>query len=166
MSFFDKAKAAATDFAAKADQALGQAGLGGPGSSGDADRALRDLGVLTWQETNGQAVDPADRERTLATLRRLAEEGRLGALTLSSAYGAPGAVPPPPGAAAAGASGGSWGGSAPAAPPPPGAPAAPPPPGAAAAPPPPAPAAEPAPPPPTSGGGDAPPPPPPSWAGA
>jgi hypothetical protein len=153
MSFFDKAKAAATDLAAKADQALGQAGLGGPGGGGDADRALRDLGVLSWQELNGRPVDPADRERVVETLRRLEQEGRLGALTLTSAYGAPGAPPPPPGAAAAAASGGSWGTAAP--PPPPG--AAPPPPGAP-------PVAAPAPPEPTSGGGDAPPPPPPSWA--
>lgn len=125
MSFLDKAKAAATDFAAKADQALGQAGLAGPGGGGDADRALRDLGVLAWQELNGQPTDAQAKETVVSMLRRLESEGRLGSLTLTSAYAVGGAVPPPPGAAAQAAA----------------QQAAPPPPPAGAAPPPPTPAA-------------------------
>ena len=167
MSFLDKAKAAATDFAAKADQALGQAGLGGPagGGGGDADRALRDLGVLAWLELNGRPGDAQARETVVATLRRLEAEGRLGSLTLSSAYATGGAYPPPPGAAAAQAAG------VPVPPPPPGgAPTPPPPPGNSeaadrandAVAPPPGPhdpyAGSPGP------GPSVPPPPPPSWA--
>ncbi len=120
MSFFERAKAAASDLAAKADVAMTNAGIAVPGIG--ADRALRDLGVVAWMDATGRAVDPADRERVMATLRDLETAGRLGSLTITPAqpYGAP---PPPPGSA--GAAGG-----VPAAPPPP-------PPGGGAPPPPP-----------------------------
>ncbi len=124
MSFFERAKAAASDLAAKADVAMSNAGVNVPGMGGD--RALRDLGVLAWLEATGRPVDAADRERVMTTLRELETAGRLGPLTVTPAqpYGAP---PPPPGSAAA-------------PPPPPGAGAPPPPPpapGAGAPPPPP-----------------------------
>ena len=156
MSFFDRAKAAATDLAAKADAEMRKAGIstpgttaggpvGGTGAAG-ADRALRDLGVLAYLEATGRPASPADRERVLTTLRELESSGRLGPLTVTPAHGTPGGPPPPPGAAA---------GRTP--PPPPGA-TAPPPPGSSAPPPPPPPPVDPMPP------GSTPPPPPPSWA--
>jgi len=166
MSFFERAKAAANDLAAKADAEMKKAGIntpgspvggGSPGGAGSAgggggvgDRALRDLGVLAYLEATGRPASAQDRDRVLAYLRDLESSGRLGPLTLTpqpppppppAAYGGP---PPPPGAAAA------------AAPPPP------PPSSDAGSPPPP-------PPPPPSGPeptppGSTPPPPPPSWA--
>ena len=156
MSFFERAKAAANDLAAKADAEMKKAGISTPGvgaSSGAGpapDRALRDLGVLAYLEATGRAADPAERERVLASLRELEASGRLGPLTVTPApYGSPGAPPPPPGAAAAGAT-----------PPPP------PPPGATPPPPPPPPPGGATPPPPggTTPPGSTPPPPPPSWA--
>jgi hypothetical protein len=135
MSFFERAKAAASDLAAKADVAMTQAGITTPGAGGGADRALRDLGVIAYLEATGRPVGPADRERVMATLRELESSGRIGPLTVSPAQG-PGAAPPQP-------------------PPPPGyvgdaqsTPPAPPPPPA----------------PPTAPPGSTPPPPPPSWA--
>ena len=142
MSFFERAKAAASDLAAKADVEMKKAGISTPGAPGAggavADRALRDLGVLAYLEATGRAASPDDRARVLATLRELESSGRLGPLTVApAAYGAPGAPPPPPPA-----------GAAPPPPPPGGTPPPPPPPGAAPPPPP----------------GSTPPPPPPSWA--
>jgi hypothetical protein len=154
MSFFERAKAAATDLAAKADVAMNQAGINTPGAGG-GDRALRDLGVLAYLEATGRPASADDRARLLATLRELESTGRLGPLTVSPATGTPGAPPPPPGST----------------PPPP-----PPPPGSRVEPPPPpatpgyagdAPVSPPPPPPPgsdTTPPGSTPPPPPPSWA--
>lgn len=154
MSFFEKAKAAASDLAAKADVAMTNAGVNVPGMGGD--KALRDLGVIAWLDATGRPVADADRERVMATLRDLETQGRLGALTVSPPAPAYGAPPPPPGAAAAGA--------APAAPPPPpSAPAAGPPPPPSTPQAPPAPPAAPAPAAPPQGEAP-PPPPPPSWA--
>jgi hypothetical protein len=159
MGFLDKAKAAATELAAKADGALANAGLnpGGPQTtSRDADRLLRDLGIVSYREAQGQSQGDA-RDRILTSLRQLDAAGAVSALTTSDQ------APPPPGAAAAGFT----------PPPPPGAGAAthapPPAPGAAAPPPPsmPVPAAPAAPAPAASSGengGNPPPPPPPSWA--
>jgi hypothetical protein len=151
MSFFERAKAAANDLAAKADVAMTQAGISTPGTSatgggaGGGDRALRDLGVLTYLEATGRPASADDRARLMATLHELESSGRLGPLTVTpSSFGAPGGPPPPPpppGAAAAGPT-----------PPPP-----PPPPGSYGTPPPPS-ADQPTPP------GSTPPPPPPSWA--
>jgi hypothetical protein len=159
MSFFERAKAAANDLAAKADAEMKKAGISTPGSTGTAggaggggaDRALRDLGVLTYLEATGRPASAADRARVMATLHELESTGRLGQLSVSPAYGTPGGPPPPPGAAAASAAMST-------APPPPpgGTPPPPPPPGAGPPPPPP--------PPPTAPPGSTPPPPPPSWA--
>jgi hypothetical protein len=170
MSFFERAKAAATDLAAKADGAIANAGLSGaPARSPQADRLLRDLGVLAFLEGTGRAINPADRERIVGALGRLEASGQIGQLTISPPDQAPGMPPPPPGAAGAAPPP-----PAPYPPPPPPPPAgqAPPPPGYAPAPPAPAPepVAEPAgepDPPPTDAvppGSTPPPPPPPSWA--
>ena len=153
MSFFERAKAAATDLAAKADVAMNQAGINTPSAGGGGDKALRDLGVLAYLEATGRAASADDRARVLATLRELESSGRLGPLTLSPpSYGTPGAPPPPPGTTAP-------------PPPPPGSHVEPPPPpatpgyaGDAPAAPPAPPAPDPTPP------GSTPPPPPPSWA--
>jgi hypothetical protein len=102
MSFLEKAKLAATGLAAKADVALTNAGMnpGGPsgtgGSSRDADRLLRDLGVLTLRAANGDA-DPAAQERVLGSLRQLQASGQLTTLLTSDQAPPP---PPPPGSIA------------------------------------------------------------------
>lgn len=154
MSFFERAKAAASDLAAKADVAMNQSGISTPGGvGGGGDRALHDLGVLAYLEATGRPASADDRARLMATLRELESNGRLGPLTVSPpTYGSPGAPPPPPGTT----------------PPPP------PPPGSHGEPPPPpatpgyagdAPSAPTPPPPPdTTPPGSTPPPPPPSWA--
>lgn len=85
MGFLDKAKAAATDLASKADGKLSQAGLGGPG--GDTDRLYRELGQLVYREHSGQPADPAARERLLSELTRL---------EVHHASSAGGSGPPPP----------------------------------------------------------------------
>ena len=77
MSFFERAKAAATDLASKADVAMQQAGINTPGGGG-GERTLRDLGVLAYLEATGRPVQAADRERLLAELRELESSGRLG----------------------------------------------------------------------------------------
>ena len=100
MSFFERAKAAATDLAAKADVAMNQAGIATPGSTGGGDRALRDLGVLAYLEATGRPPSPDDRARVIATLRELESAGRLGPLTVSPPPGATPPPPPPPGASA------------------------------------------------------------------
>jgi hypothetical protein len=164
MSFFERAKAAANDLAAKADAEMKKAGISTPGGTGvmggagggAADRALRDLGVLSFLEATGRPASAEDKARVLATLHELESAGRLGQLSVSRPPGAGG--PPPPGAAATAA--------APPPPPPPPPGATPPPPpyagGAPAAPP--APLAPPAAPPQAAPPGSTPPPPPPSWA--
>ena len=97
MSFLERAKAAANDLAAKADVAMSQAGISTPGTPGGGDRALRDLGVLAYLEATGRGVNPADRDRLLATLRELESSGRLGPLTVTPAAASPPPPPPPPG---------------------------------------------------------------------
>ena len=108
MGFLDKAKAAATELAAKADTALASAGMAGPGMAAarDADRYLRDLGVLAYAEATGRPFSTEERERVLAALRGIDAAGGLPSLTLQTA------PPPPPGAAAAGGWSGSVGGAA------------------------------------------------------
>ena len=87
MSFFDKAKQAATEMAAKADQAMANAGISGPpggitGSLGglaggdpgvtrSLDAALRDFGLLSWREAHGHPVDASEKERVLTAMREL-----------------------------------------------------------------------------------------------
>lgn len=147
MGFLDKAKAAATDLANKADSAITQASSNWSGAGGgDAERLLRDYGLLTWREQHGQPVDAAEFTRVREALQAVDSEGRLRDLPLQTA------PPPPPPSYQT--------------PPPPGGAATPPPPGGGATPPPPG--GQQAPPsagggftPPPSGGGATPPPPPP-----
>ena len=102
MSFFERAKAAANDLAAKADAEIKKAGISTPGGtsvmggagSGAAERALRDLGVLSYLEATGRPASPEDRARVMATLHELESTGRLGQLSVTPAYGAPGTPPP------------------------------------------------------------------------
>jgi hypothetical protein len=164
MGFLDKAKAAATDVAAKANTAISSTvgSLQGTGTGGPApDALLHDLGVLTYLEATGRDASAAERARVLGALQEAERMGSLRSFALKTAVpaappapGMAGAVPPPPGGLAGGT-----------VPPPPGGVVPPPPGGAmppAAAPAPtPAPAPAPAPgpaEPPTA------PPPPPSWA--
>ena len=151
MGFLDKAKAAATELAAKADEALTNVGGAGPSTGGkQAERFFRDLGVLAYLDATARPADASERARVVDALRTIESQGGIPTFALQTA------APPPPGAAAAGYA---------AAPPPPGAAAA----GYAAAPPPPGAAGGSAapPPPPGAAGGSAappPPPPPPAWA--
>ncbi len=106
--FLDKAKAAASELAAKADTALNNAGAaGGP----DPATLYRDLGRMAYDEHAGRPVDPAAKARVIDALTALDQQGKLAAQPAATG------PPPPPGAAAA--------------PPPPPAPAAAPPPAAA-----------------------------------
>lgn len=118
MGFLDKAKAAATDLAAKADTALNQAQASFSG--GDAERLLRDYGLLTWREQQGQTVDTTELARVREALQSMEQGGRLRDLQLHTTPAPP---PPPPGGYQA--------------PPPPGGTSTPPPPpGSSATPPP------------------------------
>lgn len=99
MGFLDKARATASELAAKADAALASSGLGGPGA--DADRYFRDLGVLTYLEANGRAVSAEDRERVMEALRAMEARGEIRSFALQTSVAAAGTVPPPPGAAQA-----------------------------------------------------------------
>ncbi|KGN37978.1 hypothetical protein [Knoellia subterranea] len=95
MGFLDKAKQAATDFAAANPDLIG--GLSGSPASGQSDRLLRDLGALTYLNAQGRPGPDAEYQRIMGELRTLEASGRLN-LTLTSAHTAPGAPPPPPGA--------------------------------------------------------------------
>jgi len=129
MGFLDKAKAAASDLAAKADTALASSGLGGPGASGggDAEKYFRDLGVLTYLEATGRQAAPEDRPRVMTALQELESRGAIRSFALHTA------PPPAPGTAEPGGQGGyppppPPGGVAPQWQAPPAAPATPPPP--------------------------------------
>ena len=153
MGFLDKAKAAASELAAKADSALTSATSGGASAPapGDADKYFRDLGVLAYLEASGRPTDQAEHTRVLGALQDLDQRGALRSFALHTvpppAPGMAAQVPPPPGMAGM-------------APPPPAA--------SGVAPPPPAPQVTPAPDgPQTPEAPPAPPtapPPPPSWA--
>ena len=108
MGFLDKATAAAKQAATDAKKAAadfqaanpnllsGNLG-GGSGGSAQADRLLRDLGVLTYLNAQGRPGSADEHQRIMGELQRLESGGGLN-LTLTSAYAAPGAPPPPPGA--------------------------------------------------------------------
>ena len=147
MGFLDKAKAAASDLAAKADTALAGSGLTGgpkPAGAGDVDKFFHDLGVLTYLEASGRPADPADRARVMTSLQELDASGAIRSFALHTAPlpapGMAGAVPPPPGMAGTTAPPPPFGAGGPPAPRPPQAPApvpqAPPAPPVAAPPPP------------------------------
>lgn len=106
MGFLDKAKAAANELAAKADTALANSGLGGPGAAVSPEKLLRDLGVVAYLEATGRTAPEGERERLLAALGELETAGTLPALVLQTTPAPPaaaappaGAVPPAPGAA-------------------------------------------------------------------
>lgn len=106
MGFLDKAKAAANELAAKADTALANSGLGGPGAAVSPEKLLRDLGVVAYLEATGRTAPAGERERLLAALGELETAGTLPALVLQTTPAPPaaaappaGAVPPAPGAA-------------------------------------------------------------------
>jgi hypothetical protein len=140
MSFFEKAKQAATEMAAKADQAMANAGISGPGlgtgaagpggpggqagGGREAEAALRDYGLLVWREQHGHPIDATEKEHVVGVLRRLECSGalevlRVGGVVPGAAAPPPPPPPPPPGAAAAGAAhDGPSGGHVPPPPPP------------------------------------------------
>ena len=134
MGFLDKAKAAASDLAAKADSALNSSGAGGPKppGAGDVDKYFRDLGVLTYLEASGRAADAAERDRVMTALQGLDAGGAIRSFALHTAPppapGMAGAVPPPPGMAGMGGATPPPPAPAGAAPPAPAAPVTPPPP--------------------------------------
>ncbi|WP_048548073.1 hypothetical protein, partial [Nostocoides jenkinsii] len=106
MGLLDKAKAAAMDLQAKADTALSNSGMmggnpmggpGGGGGGGQADRLLRDLGVLTFLNAMGTPGSADDYNRIMSSLQQLRASGQVN-LSLSPVMGAPGGPPPPPGA--------------------------------------------------------------------
>jgi len=102
MGFLDKAKAAATDLAARADTALGSSSLGGPkpSGSGDADRYFHDLGVLAYLEANGRPADPEEHLRVMTALQEMDARGAIRSFALHTSS------PPPPGTSGAGSQGG------------------------------------------------------------
>lgn len=137
MGFLDKAKAAATDLAAKADTALNSAetSIAGGANPKEAEPMLRDLGAIAYLEATGRPMPDADvqRQRCVEGIQSIESQTTLNLQMTSSPPPAPGTTTGAPPAA-------------PAAPPPPAAAAPPPPPGAAAAAsPPPAPVADAAP---------------------
>lgn len=99
MGFLDKAKAAASDLAAKADTALASSGVNVAGS-GDADRYFHDLGVLAYLELTGRAPSPEDHARVTTALREMEQRGAIRSFALKTAAPPP---PPPPGTAGPGA---------------------------------------------------------------
>lgn len=138
MGFLDKAKAAASDLAAKADTALANSGLGGPGAAVSPEKLLRDLGVVAYLEATGRQAPDGERQRLMTALGELEATGTLPPLVLQTTPPPPGTLPPPPGGTV---------------PPPPG----------GAMPPPPAPPTTPPPGPAAPAAPTSPPPPPPSW---
>lgn len=130
MGFLDKAKAAATDLAAKADTALNSAetSIAGGANPKQAEPMLRDLGVIAYLEATGRPLPDgeAQRQRCVEGIQAIESQTTLNLQMSSSPPPAPGTTTGAPPAA-------------PAAPPPPASAAPPPPPGAAAAPPPPPP---------------------------
>ena len=118
MGFMDKAKAAANDFAAKADTALANSGLGGPGAAVSPDKLLRDLGVVAYLEATGRQAPDGERERLMTALGGLEAAGTLPPLVLRTTPPPPGAAPPPPGGTVPPPPGGATPPMPPAAPPP------------------------------------------------
>ncbi len=102
MGLLDKAKAAASDLAAKADSAMNAISTTGTGAPrpADVDKYFRDLGVLTYLEATGRPADAAERERVIGTLRDLDGQGGIRTFALQTtpppAPGMAGATPPPP----------------------------------------------------------------------
>jgi hypothetical protein len=91
MGFMDQVKAAATDLKESVESSLSSTN-----ASRDVERHYRDLGMLTYLQETGRAIDPADRERILATIRQAEGAGDIKAFTLQT--GTPPPPPPPPAA--------------------------------------------------------------------
>lgn len=101
MGFLDKAKAAASDLASKADSALNSTATslsGGEPGLPNPDALLHDLGVIDYLEATGRPGQPQERARVMAGLQEAERRGTLHSLALRTA--AP-TSPPPPGAATA-----------------------------------------------------------------
>lgn len=86
MGFLDKAKAAATELSAKADQALASQGLAGPAAAGkQADKFFRDLGVLAYLDATGRPADADEKVRIMAALQGFEGQGALPSFALQTA---------------------------------------------------------------------------------
>lgn len=91
MGFLDKAKAAATELSAKADQALSSQGLAGPSAGGkQTDKYFRDLGVLAYLEATGRPADAGERDRIMSALQGFEGQGAMPSFALQTT------APPPP----------------------------------------------------------------------
>ena len=86
MGFMDQVKAAANDLKDSVEGSLASGN-----SARDVERHYRDLGMLTYLQDTGRAIDAADRERIVAALRAAEAAGAMTAFTLQT-----GAPPPPP----------------------------------------------------------------------
>ncbi len=109
MGLLDKAKAAASDLAAKADSAMTSMSTTGTGAPrpADLDKYFRDLGVLAYLEATGRPADAAERDRVMTTLRDLDGQGAIRSFALATTpppapgMAGPAMAPPPPGMAGA-----------------------------------------------------------------
>jgi len=99
MGFMDKARAAASDLAAKADTALASSGIAGPGG-GDANKYFHDLGVLAYLTENGRPAPAEDHERVMGALREMEARGAIHSFALQTSPAVAAVPPPPPGGAA------------------------------------------------------------------
>lgn len=85
MGFLDKAKAAATELSAKADQALSSQGLAGPSAGGkQTDKYFRDLGVLAYLEATGRPADAGERDRIMSALQGFEGQGAMPSFALQT----------------------------------------------------------------------------------
>jgi len=101
MGFLDKAKAAASDLAAKADSAMNSTAgtMSGAGPAAPSpDALLHDLGVLSYLQATGREASAEERARVMAALGDAEQRGAIRSFALTTATPA---APPPPGAAAA-----------------------------------------------------------------
>jgi hypothetical protein len=99
MGFMDKARAAASDLAAKADTALANSGIGGAGA--DANKYFRDLGVLAYLAENGRPASAEDHDRVIGALREMDARGEIHSFALQTSPAVAPVPPPPPGGATA-----------------------------------------------------------------
>src|SRR5688572_16464157 len=85
----DQVKAAANDLKDSVERSLASGN-----AARDVERHYRDLGMLTYLQDTGRAIDAADRARIVAELRAAEAAGAMTAFTLQTA--APPPPPPPP----------------------------------------------------------------------
>jgi hypothetical protein len=88
MGFLDEVKAAAIDLKDTVEGSLSSTN-----AARDVERMYRDLGMLTFLQDTGRAIDVADRERLLNGLKAAEAAGSIAAFTLVT-----GPPPPPPSA--------------------------------------------------------------------